>query len=62
MPTLLIYLAGLAFLGEAPGTNPITDSHWSEALLRIISAVTVAGNTLGISKWWAGKAGNSWLR
>ncbi len=33
-------------------TNPIVDSHWHEALLLIISAVTLAGDTWGIGKWW----------
>lgn len=59
---LFMYLAGLPFLGEAPGTNPITDSHWIEALVLIISAATLAGDTWGIGKWWGGKVGNGWLR
>jgi len=33
-------------------TNPLVDSHWHEALLLIISAVTLAGDTWGIGKWW----------
>jgi thiosulfate dehydrogenase [quinone] large subunit len=33
-------------------TNPIVDSHWHEALLLIISAVTLAGDTWGLGKWW----------
>jgi thiosulfate dehydrogenase [quinone] large subunit len=33
-------------------TNPIVDSHWHEALLLIISAVTLAGDTWGVGKWW----------
>ena len=57
---LFMYLAELPLaLG---GTNPITDSHWVEAMLLIISAVTLSGDTWGLGKWWAGKVGNSWLR
>src|SRR3954451_7433522 len=33
-------------------TNPIVDSHWHEALLLIIAAVTLAGDTWGSGKWW----------
>ncbi|PFG40777.1 thiosulfate dehydrogenase [quinone] large subunit [Georgenia soli] len=57
---LFMYMAELPLaLG---GTNPITDSHWVEAMLLIISAVTLSGDTWGLGKWWAGKVGNSWLR
>jgi thiosulfate dehydrogenase [quinone] large subunit len=46
-------------------TNPIVDSHWHEALLLIISAVTLAGDTWGLGKWW-GNLGfvkrHRWLR
>ncbi|MPV49730.1 MULTISPECIES: DoxX family protein [unclassified Pseudactinotalea] len=34
-------------------TNPIVDSHWHEALLLIIPAVTLAGDTWGAGRWWA---------
>jgi len=44
------------------GTNPIITSHWVEAALVIISALTLAGDTWGLGRWWAGKVGNSWLR
>ena len=46
-------------------TNPIVDSHWHEALLLIIAAVTLAGDTWGLGKWWAAKdvvRKNPWLR
>ena len=33
-------------------TNPIVDSHWHEGLLLIIAAVTLAGDTWGVGKWW----------
>ncbi|WP_211489938.1 DoxX family protein [Georgenia thermotolerans] len=58
---LFMYLAELPLaLG---GTNPIVDSHWIEAMLLIISAVTLSGDTWGVGKWWAGVIGkNTWLR
>jgi thiosulfate dehydrogenase (quinone) large subunit len=58
---LFMYLAELPFIGEH-GTNPIVDSHWIEAMLLIISAVTLSGDTWGLGRWWASKVGNSWLR
>ncbi|WP_043500471.1 hypothetical protein [Georgenia sp. SUBG003] len=57
---LFMYLAELPL--AIGGTNPITDSHWIEAAVLIISATTLAGDTWGLGKWWAGKVGNSWLR
>ena len=33
-------------------TNPLVDSHLHEALLLIISAVTLAGDTWGLGTWW----------
>ena len=44
------------------GTNLITTSHWVEALLLIIAATTLAGDTAGVGKWWGSKVGNTWLR
>lgn len=46
-------------------TNPIVDSHWHEALLLIIAAVTLAGDTWGLGTWWAKKdfvRKYTWLR
>jgi thiosulfate dehydrogenase [quinone] large subunit len=46
-------------------TNPIVDSHWHEALLLIISAVTLAGDTWGLGKWWGNLnvvKNHRWLR
>ena len=57
---LFMYLAELPM--AVGGTNPITDSHWVEALVLIIAAVTLAGDTWGIGRWWETKVGNSWLR
>ncbi|NMR19503.1 hypothetical protein [Cellulomonas fimi] len=44
------------------GSNPVTTSHWVEAALVIIAALTLAGDTWGLGRWWAGKVGNGWLR
>lgn len=46
-------------------TNPIVDSHWHEALLLIIPAATLAGDTWGLGRWWAKQSivrKNPWLR
>jgi thiosulfate dehydrogenase [quinone] large subunit len=46
-------------------SNPIVDSHWHEALLLIIAAVTLSGDTWGLGKWWSGRsvvAEHRWLR
>ncbi|MBO3085788.1 DoxX family protein [Cellulomonas fengjieae] len=57
---LFMYLAELPpVLG---GTNPIVDSHWHEALLLIIAAATLSGDTWGVGKIWARIVGNGWLR
>lgn len=59
-------LLAFMYLAEIPlvlgGTNPVTDSHWIEALVLIISAATLAGDTWGLGKWWGAKVGNGWLR
>lgn len=59
-------LMGFMWLSQLPfavgGTNPITTAHWVEALLMIIAATTLAGDTWGLGKWWGTKVGNSWLR
>lgn len=57
---LFMYLAAIPLV--LGGTNPITDSHWMEALLLIIPAVTLSGDEWGLGKWWGSKVGNSWLR
>ncbi|MEE6273606.1 DoxX family protein [Georgenia wangjunii] len=59
---VFMYLAALPFISGFHGTNPITDSHWVEALLLITAAVTLSGDQWGLGKWWATKVGNSWLR
>jgi thiosulfate dehydrogenase [quinone] large subunit len=61
--TLLLAFMYLAQLPAAlGGTNPVVDSHWHEALLLIIAAATLSGDTWGIGKTWARLVGNSWLR
>lgn len=57
---LFMWLSQLPFV--LGGTNPITTSHWIEAILLIIAAATLAGDTLGIGRWWGRIVGNSWLR
>ena len=48
-PTATALVDGKVVSGS---TNPLVDSHWHEALLLIISAVTLAGDTWGVGKWW----------
>jgi len=59
-------LLGFMWFSQFPpllgGTNPVTTSHWVEAALVIIAALTLAGDTWGLGRWWAGKVGNGWLR
>ena len=59
-------LMAFMYLAELPasngGNNPIVDSHWHEALLLIIAAVTLSGDTWGVGKIWGRIVGNSWLR
>ena len=59
-------LMAFMYLAEIPfvlgGNNPVVDSHWHEALLLIIAAVTLSGYTWGVGKIWARIVGNSWLR
>jgi len=61
---LLMYLAQFP-LGQPADvhvTNPLFDSHWHEALLLLISAATLAGDTWGLGRWWGRKVGNGALR
>jgi thiosulfate dehydrogenase (quinone) large subunit len=61
---LCMYLVALPWVGE-PGTNPVLDSHWVEALLLVIAAATLAGDTWGLGRWWASTPAVrrlSWLR
>lgn len=60
-------LMGLMYLAAIPmvngGTNPIIDSHWLEAVLLIIAAVTLSGDTWGVGRMWARIIGrHTWLR
>ncbi|MCH8627748.1 DoxX family protein [Arsenicicoccus piscis] len=47
---------------DATFTNPITDSHWIEALGLIVVAATLAGDTLGLGRWWGRRVGRGLLR
>ncbi|ADU48004.1 DoxX family protein [Intrasporangium calvum] len=58
---LFMYLAQLPFYQER-ATNPITDSHWVEAVALMVVAATYAGDTWGLGKWWGRKVGNGILR
>lgn len=61
---LFMYVVTLPWIGE-PTSNPIVDSHWIEALVLLISAVTLAGDTWGLGTWWAHQGvvrKNAWLR
>lgn len=44
-------------------TNPILDDHWLEALILLICAYTLSGDTWGVGKLWARITnGNKFLR
>lgn len=51
---LFMYLVALPWAAES-ASNPILDSHWMEAMLLLIAAVTLSGDTWGVGKWWAQK-------
>lgn len=58
---LFMYLAEIPWI--LGGTNPVVDSHWHEALLLIIAAVTLSGDTWGVGRTWARMIGtHTWLR
>lgn len=48
--------------GAPTFVNPLTDSHWIEALALLVLAYTLSGDTLGIGRWWAKRVGNGPLR
>lgn len=61
---IFMYLAEWPVL-VAGNTNPVLDSHWVEACLLLIAAVTLSGDTWGLGKWWGGLdlvKKNRWLR
>lgn len=61
---IFMYMAEWPFFVQG-NTNPFVDSHWHEALLLLIAAVTLAGDTWGLGKWWGGLdvvKKNKWLR
>ena len=57
----LMYIAEFP-VGAEGATNPITDSHWIEALAIAVIATTYAGDTWGLGKWWGRHVGNGFLR
>ncbi|MGC0143331.1 DoxX family protein [Pseudactinotalea sp. Z1732] len=62
---LMVFMWLATFPVAGAATNPILTSHWHEALLLIIAALTLSGDTWGLGKWWANKGfvqKNSWLR
>ncbi len=57
----LMYLAAIPLI--TGGTNPIIDSHCLEAILLIVAAVTLSGDTGGVGRLWARIIGkHTWLR
>lgn len=50
---LMIFMWLATFPVAGAATNPILTSHWHEALLLVIAAMTLAGDTWGLGKWWA---------
>lgn len=60
---MMMYLAALPIGRGGEGfTNPLTDSHWIEAVALIVLALTLAGDTWGLGKWWGHKVGDGILR
>lgn len=57
---LFMYLAEIPFV--LGGNNPVVDSHWHEALLLVVAAATLSGDTWGVGRIWGRIVGNSWLR
>jgi len=61
---IFMYLAEWPVLMDGT-TNPILDSHWVEACLLLVAAVTLAGDTWGLGKWWGNQPvvqKHRWLR
>ena len=58
----LMYLAEFPLGTTGAYTNPLFDSHWSEALGIAVLATTPAGDTWGLGKWWGRHVGNGFLR
>lgn len=61
--TLLMLFMYLVLFPGPGATNPVTDSHWIEALALLVPAYTLGGDTWGVGKIWAKMIGdNTWLR
>ncbi|MGO3795937.1 MAG: hypothetical protein ACTJGR_02305 [Pauljensenia sp.] len=50
--SIIMALMYLAELPAAGGTNPIIDSHVIYALVLVLVALTFAGDTWGLGRWW----------
>jgi len=51
--SLIMFLMWVAEWTMAGGTNPFMDYHVIYALVLIVVAYTLAGDTWGLGKWWA---------
>jgi len=62
--SVLLFMMWLAeFPPVLGGTNPLVDSHWLEAAMLIVAAVTLSGDTWGLGKVWGRIIGrHQWLR
>lgn len=58
---LFMYLAAPPWALEG-ATNPLIDSHVLEGFLVILPALTLAGDTWGLGRWWSTVVGDSLLR
>jgi thiosulfate dehydrogenase [quinone] large subunit len=63
-----IAMMALMWLAEYPltagSTNPVTDYHVVYAIVTVVLALTYAGHTWGLGRWWAGRRfvqRNRWL-
>lgn len=57
----LMYFAAPPWFGEH-GSNPIVDAHILDIFLLVLTAVTLAGDTWGLGRWWGSKVDNGILR
>ncbi|MCR2053659.1 DoxX family protein [Actinomyces bowdenii] len=57
-----LWLAEFPPLNVGQATNPIIDTHWVLAAAMIVIALTRAGDTWGLGRWWSRIVGDSWLR
>jgi thiosulfate dehydrogenase [quinone] large subunit len=63
--SLIMFLMWVAEWPMEAGTNPFMDYHIIYALVLVVVAYTLAGDTWGLGKWWANLPivkNNGWLR